>query len=142
MRLKALSTPLSSTTAMTNGWPISPALASAAAMTRWARSLVMLGLSKVSATVGASLSGPEAVLQFADLGQADEVEELAEAGQLVHDRQRRPGGADLGQGVADPGGGAEQGGDGEDHDLVSEAGQRGVVDRRRLAALRPVEQQR
>src|SRR5688500_7412870 len=132
MRLKAFSTPLSSHTAMTIGVPISWALASAAAMIRWARSLVMLVFSKVSSTVYLLChrsSGRETLFQVADLRKADEVEELAEAGKLVKDRERRPGLADLGQGGADPRRRAEQRGDRKDHDLEPEGGQRVVVDR-------------
>src|SRR3954462_2117260 len=49
MRLKAFSTPLSSTTAITIGVPISLALASAPAMIWWAASVLMLAFGNVCA---------------------------------------------------------------------------------------------
>ena len=50
MRLNAFNTPDSSHTAMTIGTPISPAFASAAAISRCARSLVTLAFSNTSVT--------------------------------------------------------------------------------------------
>src|SRR6188472_3373320 len=88
MRLNALSTPLSSTTAITNGMPISAAFASAAATIRCARSVLMLGFWNVSPIVLA-LSGEEALLELADLGEAEEVEHRGERREPVEDRQGR-----------------------------------------------------
>ena len=49
MRLNAFSTPLSSTIAITKGWPISPAFCSAAAIMALASSAVTLARSNVAA---------------------------------------------------------------------------------------------
>ena len=49
MRLNAFSTPLSSTIAITKGWPISAAFCSAAAITALASSAVTLARSNVAA---------------------------------------------------------------------------------------------
>src|ERR1700761_9486610 len=81
IRLNDLSTPDSSQTAITMGTPSSAALASAAAITRCARSLVTLAFSNTSLTASPLCQVGEAILQLADLRDADEVEKLVKAGQ-------------------------------------------------------------
>src|SRR5579859_6597620 len=94
MRLNAFSTPLSSTTAITKGWPISAALRSAASIMALASAVVTLGRSNVAA-IGCSClcSCHVTPLGLADLGQPDEIHELRERGQLAHRRggRGRPG---------------------------------------------------
>ena len=97
IRLNALSTPLSSTTAITNGWPISVALRSAASIIAFASSVVTLGRSNVAAIrnlplpVRGRVLRDVALLDLAHLGQPDEIKELAERRKLAHDRGRRSG---------------------------------------------------
>src|SRR5215472_10763906 len=99
MRLNAFSTPLSSTTAMTKGWPISAAFCSAASIMDLASSVVTLGRSNVAAIRTSGLRPRRCSLDRVPLfglahpGQPDKIHELRERGQLVH---RRGGCARLG----------------------------------------------
>src|ERR1700722_9336023 len=130
MRLNAFSTPLSSTTAITNGWPISAACRSAASTMALARAVVTLGRSNVAAITCSCLCpclglclgrGPDrvALLGLAHLGQPDEIHELRERGKLAHRRGGRARLGDLPQYPAHGPGRRQQGGDREDDDPVA-----------------------
>src|SRR5260370_11604916 len=99
MRVTAFSTPLSSTIAITKGWPICAAFCSAAAIMALASSAVTLGRSNVAA-ICTSGPGPRRgsldrvpLFGLAHLGHPDEIHELRERGQLMHRRggRARPG---------------------------------------------------
>src|SRR5437667_3562395 len=148
IRLNAFRTPLSSTMAITKGWPISAAFFSAASIMALASSVVTLGRSNVAPIC---TSGPrprcgrlDRVTLFGrmHLGQPDEIHELRERGQLMH---RRGGGARLSDLLKYPPHGPgrrQQCAEREDNDPVSQLLQAVQADRRGLAPFGPVEQQR
>src|ERR1022692_1791679 len=148
IRLNPFSTPLSSTTAITKGWPICAAFASAASIMALASAVVTLSRSKVAAIRSSqhrprrSASRGVPLLDLAHLGQPDEIRELAERRQRIHCRSRRPRLGDLLQYPPHRGRRRQQRADGKDDDPVSHLLEALQADRRRLAAFRPVEEQR
>src|ERR1700761_8650128 len=140
IRLKALSTPDSSHTAMSMGTPISVALASAAAMIRCARSVLTLAFWNTSLTalpfVVVVVVVGEALLQLADLADADEVQERVEAQHRRQQIDRRPAGLDLGQGRSHRRGRRQQRAEREDDQAKAQIAQEVMSDSRGPAALR------
>src|SRR5580693_6982394 len=139
MRLNAFSTPLSSTIAITKGWPISAAFCSAASIMALASSAVTLGRSNVAAirtsTPRPRRSSPDRVPLFGlvHLGQPDEINELRERGQLMHRRGGRARPGDLLKYPPHGPGRRQQRADGEDNDPVSQLLHAIQADRRSLA---------
>src|SRR5579859_6631876 len=82
------------------------------------------------------------LLEVTYLGQADELQELRKAWQVWQDVDRGTVGANLREHCAHGPGRRQQGGDREDHDREAQLGQQRMVDGRRLAPFRVVEQER
>src|SRR5947208_11274877 len=89
-----------------------------------------------------ALHRAEAGFELPDLGRADEVQEVVERQQIAKQLDRAPVVFDLRQRRANRGSCDQQSADREDHDAEPELAEMVAADRRGLASLRVVEQQR